>query len=344
MIARHNPEVFHTDTAFKKANTALSDSAIAIINDIASQVTSASYQRTPNFNMKSRDGKRDSSVNGFSRGNGHGSGFNSGGGGSNSHRGRKSAPAPVHDISEKEWEILRNFESTKMKAREGIDRSITNITGAMNKLTNETFDSILASVVLEINNINDTSDDTRGEMSQITNSIFELASNNMFYSELYARFTHHILVEFKAMKPVFRGKFDDTSKIIGDIQWCSPDDDYDQFCKNNKQNDKRRSLCSFYANLLTHEIITADDISATIALFQTELASGLNDKSMRGKNEEIAEAIFILVDNSKTAMIEHPAWTGIVSEIKQVAGLNMKTYPGVTNKLIFRFMDIIDSL
>jgi hypothetical protein len=294
--------------------------------------------------MKSRNSnsRRDGGDERGRGGNNGRGGFRNGSNGGG-NRGRK-APPPVNDISDKEWEILRNFESTKMKEKEGLDRSITKITGEMNKLTNETFDSILSSVVKEINEINDVSDDTHQEMEKITNSIFELASNNMFYSELYARFTHNILGEFDAMKPVFRGKFDDTSKIIGDIQWCSPDDDYDQFCRNNKQNDKRRSLCSFYANLLTHEIITVEDISATITLFQTELATGLNDKSMRGKNEEIAEAICILVDNAKTSLISHSAWEGIISEIKQIAGLNTKTYPGVTNKLVFRFMDVIDSL
>jgi len=253
-------------------------------------------------------------------------------------------PPPVQDISEKEWEILRNFESTKMQQREGIELSITNITGAMNKLTNETFDSILASVVTEINGIRDKSDDVTDEMSRITNSIFELASNNMFYSGLYALFTHRILCEFDSMKPVFRGKFDDTAKIISDIQWCSPDDDYDQFCKNNKQNDKRRALCSFYANLLTHDIICATDVVNTITLFQTELATGLTDKSCRGRNEEIAEAIFILVDGTKATISETPSWSGIIGEIKQIAELTTKGYPGITSKIIFRFMDIVDAL
>jgi hypothetical protein len=357
MIARHKPSVFTEtlDKLYSLDSHVLDEKSLSAIKDIASQVTSSSYQRTPNFNMR-RGGGGGGGGGGGSRGqhprtNSRGFPNASGRGGrsrpqGNNHHHHNHPPQEVRDMSEEEWQVLREFESTKMKKKEGTELSITKITGEMNKLTKDTFDTIVQTVTDEVNRARDLDEDMDVDvgMKRIASAMFDIASNNKFYSGLYAQFASKMIETFGEMKPMIQSKFADTSKIIANIRYCSPDDDYDQFCENNKQNDKRRALCSFYANLLMQDIICVSDIFETIIRFQTELSAGASDKALRGKNEEIAEVTYILISESKDKLVSHASWDRVINEVKQVTDINTKEFLGITSKTVFRFMDIVDGV
>lgn len=349
MIARHEPSVFAKVSTSLDTHV-LDDNALSIISEIATQVTSSSYKRTPNFNLKQRrsggGGRRHDSSDTNSRGFPKTSGHGGSGGGGREYKARpgNNKPVVVREMSEQEWQVLRNFESTKMEQKQGTELSITKITGEMNKLTNDTFDNIVQTVTDEVNRTREANDTASSDMECIANVIFDIASNNKFYSSLYAKFASSMIDTFDEMKSMIQSKFADTSKIISNIEYCPPDEDYDAFCENNKKNDKRRALCSFYANLLLQDIISVSDIIDTIIRFQTELAAGAMNKAFRNKNEEIAEVTCILISESKSKLTAHASWNQVIGEVKQVAEINPKKYQGITNKTVFRFMDIIEEL
>ena len=43
---------------------------------------------------------------------------------------------------------------------------------------------------------------------------------------------------------------------LNTIKYVSPDEDYDQFCKNNKDNATRRAVGGFFVNALSYNSLT----------------------------------------------------------------------------------------
>ena len=81
---------------------------------------------------------------------------------------------------------LENFEATKRVEREGIDKSIDNVRKAMNKIGNKTYDTLKETIFTELKTIVDSGIDTDGEdMNKLVDSLYRIASQNGFYSELY---------------------------------------------------------------------------------------------------------------------------------------------------------------
>jgi hypothetical protein len=332
-ILRNDITVFNKRLANGYIAHAISQQSIDNINSIASKVTSSSYERTPQFK----------------RGGGHvgdtgRSGWTGNGASSNRRPPPKKRVAPVQEMSDQDWELLRKFESTKLAAREGIDRSVDTINGLLNKLSDATYDAILADVSNELTSIRaaDTDATNSADIARVADAIFKLASRNRFYTELYSKISAALLLKFPYMVDVFKTKFSDTQKIISDIEWCSADEDYDKFCANNKKNEERRALCSFYAHLYKWNIITGDDLVQTIASFQSELMSGLDDKQNRAKNEEISENILLLVCDTFQSIMDHADMGEIINNVTSISNMSAKVRVGINNKIIFKHMDMVE--
>ena len=92
----------------------LSDKTIEVINMLANMVGAPSYSRTPNFTS---DNKR--------RVPGH-----------NKHRRRDKKNT---EISDEDWEAIRNFKATQYSKAEGLNESLNAIRIEINKITNNTY-------------------------------------------------------------------------------------------------------------------------------------------------------------------------------------------------------------
>lgn len=145
-------------------------------------------------------------------------------------------------ISDKDWELIRNFKITKMVKKEGIDASVDVIRKYLNKMSTNTYEKLKDNIVseiskiCEINNINklDTHKISCSDLIKIGNSIFTIASSSKFYSKMYAKLYSDLISEFNFMNYIFIENLNEFSKIFHDITYYDPKD-YDNYCKNNKK-------------------------------------------------------------------------------------------------------------
>ena len=86
-------------------------------------------------------------------------------------------------------------------------------------------------------------------MDSIAKSIFEIASSNKFFSNVYADLYSILCTKYHNMQSLLEENYSQFLNQFDKIDYVSPEDDYDGFCKMNKQNDKRRALSTFYLNL-----------------------------------------------------------------------------------------------
>jgi hypothetical protein len=263
-------------------------------------------------------------------------------------------------VSDTDWDALRNFKTTVLEKKKGIDLSIDKIRKHLNKMTDKTYDTLYTQIIQEIESITAGMDeltgtsagtgtgagtamdeDLRGELTRIGDAIFDIASGNSFYSKMYARLYKELMTKYDFMKTIFQTNLNTEVSIFKDFEYCSPDKDYDAFCKNNKTNEKRRALGMFYINLMLQHVVPAEKIASMVEEIQVNLLDLIKKENNVNRVEEMSEMVAILVINSgpKLKLLKE-AWGEIIGRIDIVSVMKIKTQPSISNKTIFKHMDI----
>jgi hypothetical protein len=60
--------------------------------------------------------------------------------------------------------------------------------------------------------------------------------------------------------------------------------------------------------------------------------------------DELAEVIFILITNGHSKLYKNDEWVNIIELVKQISVMKNTSHPSITNKTIFKHMDMLDSV
>ena len=170
------------------------------------------------------------------------------------------------------------------------------------------------------------------------------------------------------MKKIFDKNFVEFSEVFHDITYCDPKD-YDKYCDNNKKNEKRRALGLFYVNLMIEEIVDYKEIINIITTIQNYLEKILDEEGKKDIADEVAELLYIMVvpsnkyfknkrkysvnklnnnklNNNKlnNDKLNNDKWNNIISIITKTSKLDNKDKKSITNKTIFKHLDLIDAI
>ena len=321
---------------FNGFNYELPAETIGIISELALEVGSPDYVKTPIFQKRENpmktsmndDGDRNWSVGGGSNG----------GIGSKKRRGGNKNT----EVSEGEWETIRSFQTTKIEDREGIDYEIDNIRTYLNKITDKNFDDFCPKIMELLECI---ISGTTEDIKQVSLAIFDIASTNRFYSKIYADLYTKIIKKYDVMKGSFEESLSNFSELFNVIEYVDPKVDYDRFCKINKDNEKRKALGAFFINLSINGVIplvTVQNITRTL-LFQ--IYKYISEENKKNVVDELTENVALFYkkefydNNVNYELIEGYTITEI---IERIAISKVKDYKSLTNKTIFKFMDMID--
>ena len=131
------------------------------------------------------------------------------------------------------------------------------------------------------------------------------------------------------------------SAIFTDFAYCDPTKDYDKFCQNNKTNEKRRALGLFYVNLLLQDIIPVEKIASMIEELHLDFMGYIRKENNVNIVEEMSEIIYILVTKGASKLRALPEeWSAIMERINIISGKKPKSEPSISNKTIFKYMDM----
>lgn len=258
------------------------------------------------------------------------------------YKGKKRRNHKENKISDDQWVIMRNFETTKVQKKiDGINKELNYLRNLLNKITDENYNDILFDFKYKMKNIMDSI--TNKELEEIGNSIFIIGSNNMFYSKLYAKLYCDLIKEYSIMYDIFKINYSKFYDVIHNISQADPETDYDRFCDINKENEKRRALCSFIANLVNEDIISITDINNDISFFIDKFKKTINKENHTMITEEISEIIYILIERCLNKLKEdEDIYEELKDTIEELSEMNHKKYPSLNNKIVFKFMDTFD--
>jgi len=305
---------------------------IDLISRIADQVGAPSYVKTPVF--PKRDKPEDPVQ---------GQGQVQGGGGA----ARKKPRTTSTEITEDDWESIRTFQATELKKRQGIDAHLYSIRSDLNKITDKTYDEVFAALCARIDDLMDEPDATH--LLTVGEAIFNTASSNHFFSAVYARLFRQLLHKYNAVfRTVFETNFDQFMPLFKTIEHADAKKDYARFCDVNKTNDKRRAMSMFIINLMKEGVVATCKVLDIVQQLQSLIREHLRQLDRTNEVEELTENLFIILNDAHQFLrLGHAdEWTVIVSEVEYNSQLKPKNAkcPSITNKTIFKHMDILDEL
>jgi len=296
----------------------LPPSVLAKIQHIANEVGSPEYIKTPQFPKKDKYMRK---------------------------KGRNYKP---HMLSEEDWKQIRDFKATVIKKNEGIEAIIDKIRQHLNKISTKTYDTLSVKIFDEIEHVikeSETSENSNESLRKICTVIFDIASSNAFYSELYARFYKNLLDNKPIMKDILLDKFNDYLTLFENIENVDPAADYNKFCEVNKVNEKRRAIIKFYVNLMKNDIIPTQKIFDIINKIKNSVDSNIEKKEKVFTVDELSELFKIIIIEGHDYLIKDMHnWKDIRNYIDTMAKTPASSKDGLSNKTVFKYMDIQDAL
>jgi hypothetical protein len=320
----------------------LPDETVNLISELSLEVGSPSYIKTPVFKKKENHLLK-SVVPGVIEGiSGHILSDNVAS--SHAYQYKKRRGRNMDIVNDEDWESIRSFHTTVMEQKVGIDVHIDLIRSNLNKMSDKNYQDLKNKIIDVIDTLIEN-DVTNENLLLVSSSIFEIASTNRFYSKLYADLYCDLINKYDFMKEVFEKSFYSFMDVFTQIEYVDPDKDYDRFCRINKDNEKRKSLSAFFVNLTVNGLITKEELLKVVCDLINNVFEFIVLENKKNEVDEITENIALLcVNKSILENKEYKVFDGLTIEetISKLANSKTKKYPSLSNKSIFKYMDMID--
>jgi len=322
-----------TDISFSGFSYEISEEHVTIINYLCSQVGSQGllsnvFQKSDT----SRVTDNSNSPNSIFKNN------------NKKRRGNKGM-----EINAEDWESLRTFQTTKIEQKNGIDNDIDQIRLLLNKLTDRTFLDMREKIIEKINTLENNLEE---DYKKVGNMIYETASTNKFYSKIFADLFAELVSKYAWLKQIFDEKYNNIMEQYKHIQYFDPDEDYDKFCDMNKVNEKRKAVTSFFVNLSLNGLVDKKYIVRILKDLLENVMELIVIQNRKNEVDELTENIAILFnkdildlvlnleDNNVSELLVNDK--SIIEIITLLAKCKAKDYVSLSNKAIFKYMDLIE--
>lgn len=320
----------YTNISFDGFNYNLPEETIQIISGLSLEVGSPSYIKTPVFRKRENIVKNfasetdPSAIGGFRK---------------------KKNSKNTEIVNDEDWEALRSFQTTKIEKKVGFESHIDVIRSHLNKMTDKNYVEMKKNIfdlLAEMENNNNGG----GEISTISFIIFEIASTNRFYSKIYADLYSELINKYESMRSIFQESFDNFLDLFRVIEYVESSVDYDKFCKINKDNEKRKALSSFFINLMINKIISKDKIIDIIRDLLNQVYQFIHVENKKNEVDELTENIVLLLRKDLFSATDYQTTVvdgkNILQLVEFFANSKVKDYKSLTNKSIFKYMDMIE--
>jgi hypothetical protein len=271
-------------------------------------------------------------------------------------------------ITTNSWESLRSFKSTVIEKKEGLDKTIADIRIALNKISQKNYESnktlILknieevftqedaetSAVNLDVNlavnlaegqtkdNVYDQNSTT--SLNKVATSIFEIASSNIFFSEIYATLYKELAEKYSIFGKILSNFLLNYVEKFNQIKVFESTDNYDDFSQYNKMNDARKATSTFIVNLVKKSVVPQETLAEIISNVQEIAFEYIDRENSATIVEEIAENLFLLL---KMPLKGCEKWHIIKENIVKVTQMKPKETKSLSTRAYFKFMDILDA-
>ena len=244
-------------------------------------------------------------------------------------------------LSTDNWNNVKNFKPTTFVKKEGLDKNINIIRINLNKITNKNYDILSVRILDEIDIIHENNDE---HFKTIKKLFIDTVCNVNIYSEIYVMLYRSIIEKYDNSLFNINDDYAVLKDELLNIKVIDSNMNYDDFCKNNKNNERKRILSLFYINLMKQELFPKEDIINLILDNQTYNFNMINDINNSDIVDEICENLFILIKNAFDYIKDDDKYSLIYNNVVSITKLKKSENNSLTTKSKFKHMDLIDLL
>lgn len=263
---------------------------------------------------------------------------------------KKKKSNKAMEVSENEWESIRTFQTTKIEQKLGIDADIDQIRLFLNKLTDKTFLDMREKVIDKINKIC-TETEKHKDIEKVGNILYDLCSTNKFYSKIFADLFAEMASKYDWLMKIFYERYKNIMAQYNDIKYVDSEKDYDGFCEMNKINEKRRAVTTFLLNLAINGFINKPELVHILKNLLSMIMDMISQNDRKNEIDELTENVAIIfnkdmidevVDDADDEEDYYVGRQSIIDTISSLAKSKAKDYPSLSNKAIFKYMDLVE--
>ena len=232
------------------------------------------------------------------------------------------------------------------------DANIDAIRSVFNKISDKSYMDCRTKIVETMEHIISFKPE---DLARVTDVIFDIASNNRYCSKLYSDMFSELVTLFSPIKKAF--DFEVVSRnyigLFEGIEDVDPTVDYQKFVDLNTTSEKRKSLGNFIVHLMNNLIIPKEAIFNLLCELTQRLCRAISDAANIKEVDELTENISILLGDlqvlkakNATKQVGDPRDQSnpvtVMEFVHVLSQCKPRQFPGLTNKSIFKFMDIVD--
>ena len=241
------------------------------------------------------------------------------------------------------WERMREFKTTRIEtALSGPEKVIQDIRICLNKMSTKNYelqrDQILSLLKIHYNDVN----------SDVSQTIFDIASTNRFYVELYAKLYKELIANFPHFNELVNTFLGTFVGGVREIIYVDADEDYEAYCAYNKKNDKRKATAVFLVHLMKEDVIPRLKVINIILTFQDLAVKYVEEPNRLNEVDEITEMLFLFFKEGKGLFQDvQTEWIWkfkVVPMIETFSKYKKNDKPSISSRAIFKFMDIMELL
>jgi hypothetical protein len=320
------------DIIFKGFDYRVPDDVMEKISNLAMQVGSPDYVKTPVFKKRENPMKvepeNDSSSQQIKE-----------------YTKKRKGNKAMEVLNDDDWDSIRTFQTTKIETKSGIDADFDSIRATINKMTDKNYNEMCNKIVEIIEKL--LSENSESALSKIGENIFDIASSNRYYSKIYAELYSTLASKYNFIKEQYLQNLLKFTDLFNNIEYVDSNVNYDRFCEINKINEKRKSLAAFYINLMHCGVISELEIMNITRNLLAKVYEYISLENKKNEVEELTETISILYkkdlyEKDDAVSYEKIAGFAISEIIEKIANSKVKDYKSLSNKALFKFMDLID--
>jgi len=306
----------------------LPDTILDTINKLTILVDSPEYNKTPIFqnNDKFKTKKKGYYGNNNNNNYNHNNNYN------NNYRQANN-------------EVFENTEvlvkTVIKKNTEGVLKEVDCLRKFLNKLTESNYDTISSSIIamfVEIN-INYSYEDAL----IISDRLFNMVVDNTLFSGIYAKLFFS-LKDYKFIMETIHVYFNKFSLVINSYREtdCNKDVDKETATINNLTKNKASVL--LLINLMKQTLISNREIIDIIIQLQDTILITTNIDDKKIEVDELTELLYVMLKNTFAYITDPEIIEKIANNINYLANMKVKNRVSITNKAIFKHMDMRDEL
>lgn len=258
----------------------------------------------------------------------------------------------LHKRMEDSWEKTKPFLATKIEKKEGFEKTLTDVRGCFNKLSNKNYEAqsdIIMQHITALQNDKDNensneNDNANENINKIIKALFDTAGTNKFYSDIYAILYKEICERFPQIANLHETLIARYMESLTEIEYIDSNIDYDKYCDNNKTNDKRKGTATFIVNLMKKNIVEKIKITEIILKMQEYIFTYVDEPNNIYNVEEITENIYTLITGIGSELEQEPNWKLIMENVTLFSQMKVKEHTSLSSRTIFKYMDILDNL